>query len=87
MKQKLTLIMFVFLTTIACGTVMLPIDSLIHWGDVGYTASVVNQYLVWEIVAALLRHRRWMLPSSTWIPLWLPEPPMRWVPCWRPHEP
>jgi len=42
--------MFVFLTTIACGTVMLPIDSLIHWGDVGYTANVVNQYLVWETV-------------------------------------
>ena len=50
MKQKLTLIMLVFLTTIACGTVMLPIDSLIHWGDVGHTANVVNQYLVWETV-------------------------------------
>jgi hypothetical protein len=48
MKRRLTLIMFVFLTTIACGTVMLPIDSLIHWGDVRHTANVVNQYLVWE---------------------------------------
>ena len=48
LQKVVPLATFVFI--IACGTVMLPIDSLIHRGDVGHTANIVNQYLVWETV-------------------------------------
>jgi hypothetical protein len=50
MKLQKVVPIATFVFIIACGTVMLPIDSLIHWGDVGHTANIVNQYLVWETV-------------------------------------
>jgi len=46
LQKVIPLATFVFI--IACGTVMLPLDSLTHWGDLSHTTQIVSQYLMWE---------------------------------------